>query len=265
MHPLPRPCHTLGMNHRLPCLILPVALVLGGAAGPAAAQSMQTKRFGLSSFERVEVQGDMIVEISASPSISAVAEGSPEALDTLALDVRERTLVIRQDFGGSYGAHRPAATGPVRIRLTAQNLAAVTLAGSGTVRVQGLRGPSIQLVADGAGSIDATIADGAAVSSRAVGSGTITLSGRARTLTAVTNGAASINAAALPVRDLTVQAVGSGASRFAASASANIFAMGSANVTVDGAPRCTVRNSGAGTIACGDNARNRLPQRSDLN
>lgn len=242
-----------------------LAALIAGAVVPAAAQTVQTKRFGISSFERVEVQGDMIVEITSSPSISAVAEGAPEALETLSLEVRERTLVIRHAFEGAFGQRQRQGqgVGPVRIRLTAQNLSAASLAGSGILRVQGLRGPSVQLMLDGAGSMEAVIPDGAAVSSRAVGSGSITLSGQARTLSAVTNGAASINAAALPVRDLTVQAVGSGASHFAASVTANIFTMGSANVTVDGTPRCTVRNAGAGTIACGTDARNRLPQRGD--
>ncbi|QJQ32209.1 hypothetical protein GV829_06870 [Sphingomonas lacunae] len=252
------------MTKPLSLFILSSAVLLCCAA-PVEAQTLQTKRFGLSSFERVEVQGDMIVEISASPSISAVAEGPSTALDTLSLEVRERTLVIRHAFEGSYGQRQAhgQGSGPVRVRLTAQNLSSVSLAGSGTVRVEGLRGSSIQLVVDGAGSIAGSIPDGAVVSSRAVGSGSITLSGRARSLTAITNGAASINAAGLPVRDLTVQAVGSGASSFAASATANIFAMGSANVAVSGRPRCTVRNAGAGTIACGDDARSRLPQSAD--
>ena len=236
------------------------------ASGPATAQAQSTKRFGLSSFERVLVEGDMIVDIVASPSISAVAEGPSSALDALRLDVRERTLTIRQAFEGPYGQRRPNAaggTGPVRIRLSAQNLSSISLAGSGSITATGLRGPSVQIVVDGAGSINATIPNGTAVSSRAVGSGAITLSGLARTLTAVTNGAASIDASALPVRDLSVQSVGSGASHFAASTTADVFAMGSANVTVAGTPRCTVRNSGAGTISCGDDARSRLPQRGD--
>jgi hypothetical protein len=254
----------MGMNRPATYLSL-IAAVLLCVPAPSHAQTIQTKRFGLSSFERVEVQGDMIVEISSSPSISAVAEGTSDALDTLSLEVRERTLVIRHAFEGAYGQRQRQGQGVglVRIRLTAQNLSAVSLAGSGALRVEGLRGPSIQLVVDGAGSIHAGIPDGASINTRAVGSGSISLTGRARSLNAVTNGAASINAASLSVRDLTVQAVGSGASSFAASGTANIFAMGSANVSVSGQPRCTVRNAGAGTIACGDDARNRLPQRGD--
>lgn len=266
LHHAPCPCDIRAMT-AAPRLIACIALtLLALPSTQVEAQAQSTKRFGLSSFERVQVEGDIIVEIVASPSISAVAEGPSTALDTLTLDVRERTLTIRQAFEGPYGQRRSNAaggTGPVRIRLSAQNLSAISLAGAGSITATGLRGPSVQVVVDGAGSINATIPDGTAVSSRAVGSGAITLSGRARSLTAVTNGAASINAAALPVRDLTVQSVGSGASHFAASATANIFAMGSANVTVDGTPRCTVRNAGAGTIACGTDARNRLPQRGD--
>jgi hypothetical protein len=234
-----------------------------GIASPASAQAQITKRYGLTSFDRIEVQGDMIVEITPSSSISAVAEGTSDALDSLQLEVRERTLYIQQGFEGSYGPRR-STSGPVHIRLTAQNLSVARMIGSGSIRVQGLRGPLVQLVLDGAGGIDATVPTGTEVSARAVGSGTITLTGRAQTFTALTNGAATINAAALPVRDLTVQSVGSGGGSFAASGTAHVSATGSASISVSGQPQCTVRNAGAGTISCGDNARNRLPQRGDV-
>ena len=233
--------------------------LLPSPAAFAQSPAMHSKRFGLTSFESVQIEGDMVVDITASHSISATAEGSRDAIETLSMEVSNRRLIIRQRAVGPYGAPR-AGQGPIRIRLTAQNLNAITLAGSGIVRADGLRGPNIRLMLDGAGSLSATIADGTDIFARTVGSGSIILSGRAQRLTAASNGSSGIDAAALTVRQLDVRAVGSGASRFAATGTATIFAMGTTSVTVSGNPQCTVQNAGAGSIDCGTNIRDRLPQ-----
>lgn len=242
----------LGFGMAFAALLVPLP---AGAQGSANL----TKRFGITSFDRVVVLGDMVVDITPSRSISAEAEGTRDALDSLVVEVQSRTLTIRQGYEGAYG-HRERSDAPVRIHVTAQNLASVSLTGSGSIRVDGLRGADVGVQLDGAGTIAATISDGVDVRARTMGSGTVTLAGQARSLTAVTNGAATLDAAALTVRALDVRAVGSGASRFAATGTAAITAMGAANVTVTGNPQCTVRNLGAGRVECGSDVRNHLPQ-----
>lgn len=236
-------------------------LALLAAALPAAAHA-DTKRFGITSYERIEVRGDMIVDISASHLIGAVAEGSREALDTLSLEVVNRTLVVSQRSEGRYGP-RQAADGPVHVRLTAQNLASVDLRGSGQVTATRLRGQTVSISLDGAGRIVAAIPAGTSVTTRSVGSGTIVLSGRTRTLLATAAGSSTIDASALQTTDLTARANGTGASRFAASSTARVIASGQATIVVAGRPRCTVTNTGAGTVSCGANQRSALPTTSN--
>lgn len=244
-------------------LAVAAAMAVGMAPAPPGAHAqplgLTTKRFGLTSFEAVQIEGNMTVEITPSHSISATAEGSRDAIETLSMEVNNRRLVIRQRTEGPYGAPR-MGQGPIRIRLTAQNLNAITLAGSGVVRADGLRGPTVRFALDGAGSLSATVPAGTEIFARAIGSGSIILSGRGQRLTASTNGSGGIDASALTVRNLDVQAVGSGASRFAATGTARISAMGTTSITVTGNPQCTVQNSGAGSIDCGPNIRDRLPQ-----
>ncbi|MEQ1726392.1 MAG: DUF2807 domain-containing protein [Sphingopyxis sp.] len=225
------------------------------AAGPASAN---TRRYGLTSFDRIEVLGDMIVEIVPDYRISAVAEASRSALETLSLEVQDRTLRVRQVAEGAFGPRR-AADGPIRIRLRAPALQQVVLRGSGQVDAGPLRGSAIAIDVDGPGHVRASVSRGETIRLRVVGTGEITISGRARDMTAITNGAGSIHAGALAVRDLTVRSSGSGSSHFAASHSANIIAGGSANVDVTGHARCEVRNIGAGTVACGAASRAPLP------
>ncbi len=223
------------------------ALLAFGTAVPAQAD---TRRIGLTSFERVEVYGDMIVEIAPSNRIGAVAEASRAALETLSMEVNDRTLVIRQLAEGPFGPRR-AEDGAIVIRITAQNLAQVMLRGSGRVTVAGLRGSDVRVDLDGAGTVTAAVPAGTAVHARAIGAGQISLTGAARTLLAITNGAAAIDASGLSARDVTVRATGTGSSQFAASVSADIVSIGSADVTVTGRARCSVRNTGAGTVSCG--------------
>lgn len=239
-------------------LLLP-ALFGAAIASPAHAD---TKRFGLTSYDRIEVRGDMIVEIAPSNRITAVAEGSRVALETLDMVVRNRVLLVSQRSMGAYGPRR-ASDGPLRIRLTAQNLGSVDLRGSGQVRVTGLRGTEVLVALQGSGAIDAAVPAGLLVSTRVEGPGTITLSGRSRTLRAIVAGAGTIEASAMPVRDLDVRSNGTGSSRFAANGEVVVIAAGSANVAVAGAPRCQVTNTGAGTVECGVRQRDSLPTTED--
>lgn len=232
-----------------------IAALLVVAATPAAAD---TRRYGLTSFDSIQVLGDMIVEIVPDYRISAVADASRAALETLSLEVNDRTLVVRQVAEGAFGPRR-ASDGPIRIRLRVPALQRVMLRGSGQVSAGQLRGHAISVDVDGPGSVSALISHGESVQLRVVGTGQISISGAARDLTAITNGAGSINAAALIARDLNVRSFGTGSSLFAASNTATVVAGGSANVGITGRARCEVRNTGAGTVACGAASRAPLP------
>lgn len=221
-------------------------LMLGGIDAPASAE---TRNFGIVSFDAIEVRGDTIVELVPGHRISARAEGTREAIETLTLEMEGRTLVISQALEGRYGPRR-AEDGPTRLTLTGQNVSGIVLRGSGQVRARGLRGPRVTVRLDGPGRIEAEIPAGLAVATRASGSGSIRLTGRAQSLQAVVAGSAAVEAEQLPVRDLDVRAGGTGSSRFAASGRAIVAALGEANVEVVGRPRCTVTNGGAGTVIC---------------
>lgn len=230
-----------------PTASLAIALaMLGGLVVPASAE---TRSFGITSFDAIEVRGDTIVDLVPGHRITARAEGSREAIETLTLEMEGRTLIIRQAIEGRYGPRR-AEDGPARLTLTGQNVSSVVLRGSGQITARGLRGSQVIVRLDGPGRIEAEIPAGRAVATRASGSGSIRLSGRAQSLQAIIAGSAAVDAGQLAVRDLDVRAGGTGSSSFAASGRASISAMGEANVAVAGRPRCSVTNGGAGTVVC---------------
>lgn len=219
----------------------------------ASAAHADTERYGLTSFDRIEVQGDMVVEVASDYRIGASAEGSRDALETLSVEVIDRTLTISHRLEGPYGQPRRDA-GPVTVRVRAQNLAAVTLRGAGAMQVSGLRGARAQVLLNGAGTItiDRIAADDLTVAT--AGTGNVTLAGRTRTLNANIGGSSSVNAPDLAAQILRVRAVGSGSSRFAATTAAEVVALGTASLAVSGRARCTVRNAGSGTVTCGSAA-----------
>jgi hypothetical protein len=236
-----------------PYLLALVATML--AAAPAHAD---TKRFGLTGYTRIIVLGDMVIDIVPSHNLSAVAEGSRAALETLSLVNNDNTLTVSQVAEGAFGP-RDGGGGAIRLRLTAQNLREIILRGSGTITVRGLRGGEMIVALDGAGTINANIIAADRLRVRAGGSGTVTLAGRVTTLEASATGSASISAPTLSARDLTLRQTGTGNSSFAASHMASVTATGQANVTVTGRPQCTVNNLGAGTVSCGAGQRAALP------
>jgi len=216
--------------HRIICFAAIGISLLAMAATPASAD---TRRYGLTSFDHIQVMGDMIVEITPDYRISAVAEASRAALETLSLEVNDRTLVVRQVAEGAFGP-RSAADGPIRIRLRVPAIQQVMLRGAGQVNAGAMRGREIRITIDGPGRVQASVLRGESLQLSVIGTGQIAISGGARDLTANTNGAGSIDASSLTVRNLNVRSIGSGSSLFAASSTATIVAVGSANVVVTG-------------------------------
>jgi hypothetical protein len=221
-----------------PALIL--ALFAVCIAAPASAD---TRRIGLTSFERIEVSGDMTVDVRADHRIGAVVEGSRDALDSLEVVVENRVLRIRQLSIGTFGPRR-ADAGPVTIRVSAQNLGSVSMRGAGQITVDGLRGRETLLSLTGAGALAVRNIATDNLILRSNGNGTLTLAGRALNAAANVSGGGTVEASALAVQNLRITTVGT----------AEVTASGNSGVTVTGNPRCTVRNVSGGTVLCGRQA-----------
>lgn len=246
------------MNH--PTKLFASVFVAALLAVPASAD---TKRFGLTGFDGIDVRGDMIVEIVDASPVRAEAEGARSTVETLSMEVQERMLVIRQLSDGPYGPRR-AGEPPAHVRINARGLSRLIVRGGGRVTASGMRGEQVIVTLDGAGAVDARGIEATRLDIRAAGQGSVTVSGRARTMSAVNSGSASIMADGVIPRDLTVRSSGAGAGSYAASGTARIDTLGEGNVTVVGRARCTVRNVGAGTVECGPRARGALPTSADV-
>ncbi|MEQ8309873.1 MAG: head GIN domain-containing protein [Sphingopyxis sp.] len=208
------------------------------------------KRYGLTSFDAIEVKADVTVEVVNRAPVSAVATGPQDALDRLSVEARDGRLVISErQFAGDEKRVRPR--GPVIVRVNAANLSTATLAGAGSLAIDRLAGQRAMVGLRGPGrlSVDTVAADRLQVAM--IGNGTMALGGQVKSAQMTLSGANSLDAAELAVDALVSDSEGAGDHRLRAVKSAAITARGIGRTVVLGRPTCTVRNVGSGSVSCG--------------
>ena len=224
--------------------VMVAALLLSGPASAAE------KRYGLTSFEAIEINADVDVEVVTRAPVGAVATGSTDALDRLTLETRDGRLVIgEKKYAGDES--RRTAPGAVTVRVNAANLRSATLAGAGSLRIDRLKGARVMIGLRGPGRIGVGDVAADRLSVAMIGNGTMTLAGKAKQAQMTLSGAGVVDAGKLAVDDLISDSEGAGDHIFNAAKTAAITARGVGKAVVLGRPACTVRNLGSGSVTCG--------------
>jgi hypothetical protein len=224
-------------------------LIVAALAVPVDARAAE-RTFSLADFQRIRVVGPFRVEVIADRLTTARGKGSNDALDRVRLDVQGQTLFVRLDrtnFGGAEDKGPPAV-----ITIRAPALKEATLAGSGSLSLNGMKGLRVAVVVEGSGSLSVTNVQADRMDIGVVGTGTVTLAGKARNAIVTGRGAGSVKGSALSVADLAVTWESAGDATLAAVRTAKVTSTGTGNVLVSGKPACTVSNGGNGQVTCGD-------------
>ena len=217
------------------------------AIAPAVAAE---KRFGLTSFEAIEVNADYAIEVTTRAPVGAVATGPQDALDRLTVEARDGRLVIGQrQFAGD--ADRRAPRGAVTIRINAANLRSATMGGAGSLRIDRMKGTRVSIGLRGPGTLSVGTIATDRLSVTMIGNGTMTLGGTAKQAQMTLSGAGMFDAGALAVDMLTFDGEGAGDHMLRAVKTAAVTARGVGQTVVLGKPVCTVRNIGNGSVQCG--------------
>ena len=225
-------------------IIVPLIALL--ACVPAPADSA-TRNFGVSGFDRVRVDGPFKVHLTTGVAPFAVATGSAAGLDTLALEVQGRTLVVR-NARASGGGYPGEAKGPVEISIGTHELTAAFLNGSGSLAIDKATGLGFELSVQGSGSASIGSATVDQLKISISGSAGVTIAGRAPSLSARLQGVSSLDASSLTVKDATISAQGPATVKAIITGSAKIDVEGAAAVNLAGAPACTVKALGSATV-----------------
>lgn len=226
-------------------LLLPIALL--SAAVPASAAE---KRFTVTDFDRVQVEGPFAVTLKTGPASSAVAEGSARALDRVDIQVVGRLLKVRTNIS-AWGGYPGEQAGPATITLTTRTLRGASVRGSGSLGIDKADGLKFDLSLSGNGSIAVGRVQADRLEASLLGTGSIRLAGKTKTFKASIQGTGDLDAAALKADDADIIAGTSGAIVLEAVRSAKVNAAGAGDVTIIGSPACTVAARGSGRVTCG--------------
>lgn len=225
--------------------LLALALLVVPATAHAA-----DRTFMVGSFTRIRVDGPFAVTVKTGGSPGAKATGSSDALDGLTIRVDGDTALV------TMGAHDWSSDSgdmivPPTITLTTPALQSATINAGATLSIDAMKGQKVDLALNGSGALSVGAITADLLNARIVGTGQMTLAGKAQRALVVVTGAGSVAATDLVAGDLTARTDGPGNLDLAARYTANITSTGLGTVTVAGSPSCTVRAAAGGPVKCG--------------
>ena len=214
----------------------------------SAPATAATRNFGVTSFEKIRIEGPFDVSLKTGVAPFARASGSPAAIDRVAIEVQGNTLVVHSSLD-SWGGYPGKDVGPVEISLGTHDLTDAWLNGSGSLSIDRVKGLTFGISIQGSGIADIGEADVDQLNVSVIGTGSATLGGRAAKVTALVRGASQLDAANLAAKDATLGAEGTAKISANVSNSVTIDASGPATVQLQGGPACTVRASGSASVS----------------
>lgn len=217
-----------------------------GDEGPAVSRNFQ-----VGNFQEVEVAGpyDVTIHTGANPGVAA--RGPQKSIDGAVVEVRGDKLVIHPPehhgfFNWSWGSH-----GRTVFTVTVPQLRAATLAGSGDLNIDNVRGDAFEGNLAGAGELAIGSANVQTLKLSLAGSGDAKVgSGQAQSADYNIVGAGDVDAAGLTTQQVKVSIAGSGDVRAHATGTADVSIMGSGDVWVSGGAKCNVSKAGSGDVHC---------------
>jgi len=222
-----------------------IAAAICACCAPADAA---TRNFGITSFEKVRVDGPFKVTLTTGVAPFARATGSSASLDRVAVEVRGDTLVVHNNLD-SWGGYPGKDPGPVEISVGTHDLSAAWLNGSGALVIDKVKGLSFDLSVQGSGVTEIGQANVDQLKVSVIGTASARLAGEAAKMTAVIRGISSLDAGALSTKDAVLGADGAATIAANVSDSATIDANGPATVTLSGSPSCTLRVAGSASVS----------------
>jgi hypothetical protein len=225
-------------------ILLPASLAAIACAVPAHAA---TRNFGISSFERIRVEGPYRVQLTTGVAPYASASGSQAALDRVAIDMIGETLVVHYNVS-AWGSDT-SDNGPVDIRIGTHDLSTVILNGSGLLQVDKVKALTFNAFASGSGQLGIAKADVDQLNVTIAGTASAILGGQAGTLRLTVRGASAFDGSGLSTKDATIGADGAATIKAAVTNSATVSGSGPATITLTGNPACTARMTGAASVS----------------
>ncbi len=226
--------------------IMPAFLLLAAFAVPASAAE---RRYSVTDFDRVQIDGPFQVKVSTGKAPSALAAGSTGAIDRVSIEVQGRTLRVRPNRS-AWGGYPGEAESALTILVSTHELRGASVTGSGTIDIDKAKTLRFDAAVSGSGRVGVGAVDAEAVTLGLLGAGQIAIGGKAKSLRATIQGSGDLLAEGLIVDDARLNADTSGTVDIGIRRTADITATGPGDVRVMGKPLCTVKQLGSGRVRC---------------
>jgi hypothetical protein len=212
-------------------------------AAPATAAN---RNFGITSFTKVRVEGPFKVSIATGIPPFAKASGSQAALDRVAIDVRDDTLVVHTS--PSWGGYPGADLGPVEIMVGTHDLTSAALTGSGSLAIDRVKGLAFAFSVQGSGSGEIGNVAVDQMSVTLVGTVAAKVAGHAGKFITLVRGVSSLDASGLSAPNADISAEGTATVAANVTDTARVNAWGPATIRLTGRPSCTLKVAGSTSV-----------------
>jgi hypothetical protein len=236
------------MNTRLMKASIGIAILalLASACGIVpvfGSRHLITETRQVSDFERVEVSGGGSLEIIQDGTESLSIETDDNIMPYVTCEVSEGLLRVGMDFG-----LRTYLPSRMHISLHVKDLSAITTSGAWKVTSPSVRGDTLSILTSGSGDmvIDELAVDDLETSIS--GTGSIDLTGEAKTETINISGSGKIETGDLRTQDVTVSISGTGTVTVWATRTLSVEVSGSGTVNYYGSPQVSFSQSGSGKV-----------------
>ena len=230
-----------------------IVLIILAALVAAAPASAKERSFILGGFERIVVEGDIVVHITTGVSPSAAADGTLDQLDRVRL-VRNGNMVTAKLLSPvrTSGNDR-SDSGPLVVNLSTRRLAEITTRGNGVVTADAMEDRTVRIFQNGSGQVTVGRIDADMLYLNLVGAGSLTINGgTAREGQAQLTGAVRWRAPDLMLDRLDLTHSGPATSAVMVDEFARITNNGTGQIDIGGTADCDIRSTGSARIVCGN-------------
>lgn len=228
-----------------------ILLCLALLAAPAQAAE---RRYSVTDFDRIEVDGPYVVRVTTGRPSAALATGPQGGIDRLTVEVSGQTLRIRRNRSGWTG-NAGGQQGQVELEIATRSLRGARIIGPGRLTIDRVSGLRADLSVEGSGELVVGNVATDNLMLRLYGSGRLEVAGRTGRLNAMFEGSGNADASRLLVQDAVVATTSFGTVALNAARTARITANGRGEVIVAGRPACTVLGASADLVRCGSDQR----------
>ena len=225
--------------------LLAFASAIAVLASPAMAAD---RNFGITDFSKVRVDGPYRVHLKTGVAPFAKASGSSAALNAISIDMLGQTLVVRRN-PSSFGGYPGENPGPVEISIGTHDLSTAWLNCTGSLSIDSVKGPSLDLSVQGSGSVLVGKVTVDRLRVGITGTGSARVGGNVGDASVIVRGAGAFDGTYLIAKDSTIGAEGSADVRLNTTGTAKVDTSGTSSVTLGGGPACTIRSAGSAVVS----------------